>query len=418
MREMWFIALNDLRVFFRERGVIVGLVLIPLIMTVAIGLGTGSMASSGPTRIRVDVIDNDASTLSSQFLAGIREANTSLVLCPFDNDPDDFCQLGENTTLTEDQAVERLTDNTSLALIEIPAGFESQLQAGEPVSVVYRSNENAVAPSYILQAVQAVTQKMGGALVAASVGARMAEPLNLSDDDLAAFRQETYERAAALWAQNPVSVDYRLTEQTESQSVSGTQAGFGQSVPGMGSMFVMFTVFTSLFVLIRERNNWTLQRLVMMPLSRGQILGGKILMWFMAGMLQYFAVFAIGLAVGLNFGQDMMAMLLVMIAFTFCVTALSFAVSTMLKTEMQANSVSLLLALTLAPLGGSWWPLDVVPEFMRIVGHISPVAWAMDAFQLLIFENGTLVNVLPYLAVLLVLGAVFFVFSVWRFRYE
>ena len=183
-------------------------------------------------------------------------------------------------------------------------------------------------------------------------------------------------------------------------------------------MFVMFTVFTSLYVLIRERHNWTLQRLVMMTLSRSQILGGKILMWFMAGMIQYFAVFAIGLAVGLNFGHDLPAMLLVMIVFTFCVTALSFAVSTLLKTEMQANSVSLLLALTLAPLGGSWWPLDVVPEFMRIVGHISPVAWAMDAFQLLIFGNGTLVSVLPYLAVLLVLAVVFFAFAVWRFRYE
>jgi ABC-2 type transport system permease protein len=238
-----------------------------------------------------------------------------------------------------------------------------------------------------------------------------------SESEQAAFRQAVYERAAELWMQDPVAIDYRLTEQSETP-VSGQQAGFGQSVPGMGSMFVMFTVFSALYVLIRERVNWTLQRLVMMPLSRGQILGGKMLMWFITGMIQYFVVFAIGIAFGLNFGDDLFAMLVVMVVFTACVTALTFAISTLLRTEMQANSVSLLLALTLAPLGGAWWPLDIVPEFMRLVGHISPVAWAMDAFRLLLFENGTLVDTLPYLAVLAAMGVVFFGFAVWRFRYE
>ncbi len=289
------------------------------------------------------------------------------------------------------------------------------------MSIIYRSNESAAAPSYILQAVQAVTQRMGGALVAASTAGLMAEDFepyrSASESEQAAFRQAVYERAAELWMQDPVAIDYRLTEQSETP-VSGQQAGFGQSVPGMGSMFVMFTVFSALYVLIRERVNWTLQRLVMMPLSRGQILGGKMLMWFITGMIQYFVVFAIGIAFGLNFGDDLFAMLVVMVVFTACVTALTFAISTLLRTEMQANSVSLLLALTLAPLGGAWWPLDIVPEFMRLVGHISPVAWAMDAFRLLLFENGTLVDTLPYLAVLAAMGVVFFGFAVWRFRYE
>ncbi|MBN8621321.1 MAG: ABC transporter permease, partial [Anaerolineae bacterium] len=92
--------------------------------------------------------------------------------------------------------------------------------------------------------------------------------------------------------------------------------------------------------------------------------------------------------------------------------------STLLKTEAQANSVSLLLALMLASLGGAWWPLDVVPGFMKVIGHLSPVAWAMDGFRNLIFENGTLLTVLPSLGVLGLLTAIFFGFAVWRFRYE
>jgi ABC-2 type transport system permease protein len=77
-----------------------------------------------------------------------------------------------------------------------------------------------------------------------------------------------------------------------------------------------------------------------------------------------------------------------------------------------------LVGLTLAPLGGAWWSLDIVPEFMRVIGHLSPVAWAMDAFRKLIFENAALVNILPELGILLAFTAAFFVIGVLRFKYD
>jgi ABC-2 type transport system permease protein len=156
----------------------------------------------------------------------------------------------------------------------------------------------------------------------------------------------------------------------------------------------------------------------MMPVSKAQILAGKILMWFTTGMIQFLVVFIIGLALRVNFGGQPLALLLVIIAFTLCITALTFAISTLLKTEAQANSISLLLALTMAPLGGAWWPLDIVPDFMRVTGHLTPVAWATDSFRVLIFEQGTLMTVLPNLAVLFGMTAVFFAFAVRRVRYE
>jgi ABC-2 type transport system permease protein len=423
MRKIIDIMINDLRVFFREPGQIIGLVLIPLILTVGVGIGTGGLGGSGTTSVRVDVIDNDSSDYSQQFLANLRAANSTLALCPFD-DSDNSCQLGDTPALDLARSTERLRDDQTEAIIQIPAGFGAKVESGEPVEIVYSADESLTGPSYILQAVQAAAGKMGSAQVAATVGLSVAESFEAlqfkEDADREAYRQAVYDRASELLRQNLVTVDLTLTERQpeENQQIIGTQAGFGQSVPGMGSMFVLFTVFGALFTLIREKANWTLQRLVMMPVARGQILAGKILMWFVAGMIQFAVVFAIGLALRVNFGDQPLALLLVMVIFTLCVTALAFAVSTFLKTELQANSISLLLALTLAPLGGAWWPLDIVPGFMRVVGHISPVAWATDSFRSLIFENGTLLTVLPNIGVLAAITVVFFAVAVWRFRYE
>ncbi len=422
MSKIFSILLNDLRVFFREPGQIIGLVVIPLIVTIGVGIGTGGLGG-GPQQIRIDIIDEDQSAISQQFIDDLRTVNTSLVLCPMDS-VEDSCRLGDDTAMTPERSAQRVLDDTVEALIVIPAGFGEKVQNGEFVEVLYRAEQSGAGPSAIERSVQAVVGRIGSAQVAAVVGMDVAgqfPALQFRDAaDREAFQSGVYERAAALLDQNLGTVTFALSERNpaETQQVIGTQAGFGQSVPGMGSMFVMFTVFGALFILIRERKNWTLQRLVMMPVARWQILSGKILMWFVTGMIQFSVVFLIGLALRVNFGDQPLALVVVMVLFTLCMTALAFAVSTFLKTEQQANSISLLLALTLAPLGGAWWPLDIVPDFMRVIGHVTPVAWTMDAFQMLIFEQGTLLTILPNLAILAGFTAVFFVIAVRRFRYE
>jgi ABC-2 type transport system permease protein len=419
MRNIWNIAINDLRVYLKDPGALVNMFVIPIMIAVVLGLGLGG--GTATTQLRVDVIDNDQTDLSKQFLADLRATNNTLVLCPLDNTKDDFCQLGEDKTLTEERSVKRLTDNTALALIEIPAGFAEGVQSGQPESIVYRSNENAAAPSYILQAVQAVVQRMGGAQVAATIGLNVAESsggINFKDDtEKAAFRQAVYDSAAASWNQDPFKVDFQQSA-ADPNALSSRQRGFGQSIPGIASMFVVIFVLTSMITLPQERKNWTLQRLATMPVSRPQVLGGKILMFFLLGMIQFLAMFAVGRIMGLNLGNDLPALLAVMVSLTLCATALAFAMGTFVRTEMQGAALVNLLGLTLAPLGGAWWPLEIVPEFMRTVGHISPIAWAMDAFHTLLYNQGTFADILLPVGVLLAMAVVFFAVAIARFRFE
>jgi ABC-2 type transport system permease protein len=182
-------------------------------------------------------------------------------------------------------------------------------------------------------------------------------------------------------------------------------------------MYVMFSVFPAATVLIQERKNWTLQRLAVMPISRTQILSGKLLARFAVGMLQFMIMFGFGAVLGVRYGSDPVALLLIMAAFTLCITALTLALTTVLRTVSQATGVTLFLTLTLAPLGGAWWSLEIVPAWMRTVGHISPVAWAMDGFRSLMFESGSLATVALPIAVLLGMTAVFFAIGVTRFRF-
>ena len=156
------------------------------------------------------------------------------------------------------------------------------------------------------------------------------------------------ERAGDYIAQEQIQYDVSLSN-TERELQPGE--GFGQSVPGFGAMFVMFTVFGGMATLLRERQNWTMQRVIVMPVTRSQVLGGKILTYFTLGMIQYSLLFGFGALMGLQIGQNLPAILLVMVIYTLSITALSFAIASSIRTEGQASNLTTLLSISLAALG-------------------------------------------------------------------
>ncbi|MDX1991932.1 MAG: ABC transporter permease [bacterium] len=436
MNKTLQVALVDLRTSLREPGTWLNLIVIPVILIFAVGVANGAFAGSedDETRFLVDVFDQDNTDLSAQFLQSLRQVNEQIVLCPLDQGQimnrdgeviEDICQYGDDS-LTPELADNRVTDGVTTGIIEIPQGFEQSVIDGQPLEVVYRSDENPTQPSVILQAVQAAAQRVSAASVAAQTAVQVYEESGFTfadDADRLAFRQQAYDEAANLWSAPPATIAYSLSGQGEQEAEpTGVGGGFRQSVPGMGTMYVMFTVLAGAVTLITERKNWTFQRLVMMPVRRSEILLGKVLARFGMGMLQYGVAFGFGIVLsqflGFNFGGNAAGLLLMMVAFTICISAVTFLLATLVENDQQAAGITLFFALTMAPLGGAWWPLEIVPEFMRTVGHISPVAWAMDGFSDLIFYNRGISAILPEVAVLLGASVVIFAIAVSRFRYD
>jgi len=412
MRTIIDIAANDLRIFLSSRSNLIWLVGIPVGMTIIIGISLPG--DSGPSLVPVDLIDHDQGPAAALFIQSLRQVNPNLVLCPLDNTSENPCRISEAGILDAALSTVRLEQGDTLALIEIPVDFSARISRLEPVAVRFVAVEDLTAPQFIRQAVESALIQTNGALAASLIGIRLASQIETSALDDFTLAQSLRNRAAEIWAEDPITVSYELTQ----SSSSGSVGGFGQSIPGIGSMFVMFAVLGGMALLIEDKRQGTMQRLASMPVTRSQLLGGKILGRFSLGMMQYLIIFAIGIVVGQSFGRDPLALVLIMLAFALCVTALSFALGSFVRDETQAAGLTNLLGISLAALGGAWWPLEIVPDLMRDVGHISPVAWAMDGYISLIFENGDLGTVYPSILILLAAAAVFFVFGIRRFRYD
>jgi ABC-type Fe3+/spermidine/putrescine transport system ATPase subunit len=79
-------------------------------------------------------------------------------------------------------------------------------------------------------------------------------------------------------------------------------------------------------------------------------------------------------------------------------------------------AISVFTSLTLAPLGGCWWPLFIMPRWMRNLARFTPHAWANLAFGKLIYYAAPPGAVVVEMLVLLAFGAAFAALAFLRFR--
>lgn len=413
MNKVLVVAINDLRVYFSDRGNYV-LFIMPVVMALVLGFATGGGFTEGS--LPLDVIDMDNSPESSRLLATLREVNTEVFLCPMDDGVGGRdCRLAgfDGAALSMEEARDRADRYMTRGVIVIPEGYGESLRAFTPVAIEYHSDTSPTDGNAVLQALQTTVQRINAAVVAARVGDGVAGALDVDAPD---FAENVFQAAETLWSESALRVSFATSQGVEDQS--GGPTGFTQSVPGMGTMFVLMTVLVGMVMLVNERNNWTLQRVVMMPVSRSQIVAGKILSRFLLGIITFTLLIVVGTFVGVDFGANPLGIALIIIVYTACVTALAFAIAPLLRTEMQVSAIANLLGIVLAAIGGAWWPLEIAPEFMQTIAHISPISWAMNSFNELIFYGGGLGDIAVNLGVLLAATVVLFGIGVMNFKYE
>jgi ABC-2 type transport system permease protein len=111
-------------------------------------------------------------------------------------------------------------------------------------------------------------------------------------------------------------------------------------------------------------------------------------------------------------------MALLLFAFVLAGAALGTLLGTFIKSEGQANGLSIMLGMLMALLGGCWYPLEIFPDAVRTAAHVLPTTWAMEGMLDLLGRGLGIEAILPNVAVLIGFAVVFFAAGVARFKFE
>jgi ABC-2 type transport system permease protein len=92
--------------------------------------------------------------------------------------------------------------------------------------------------------------------------------------------------------------------------------------------------------------------------------------------------------------------------------------ATFVKTQSQAGNLSIMLGMTMALMGGCWWPLELFPQTVKTAVKILPTTWTMNGLTDLITRGASTMDILPNVGVLLLFALVFFAVGLRRLRFE
>jgi ABC-2 type transport system permease protein len=118
---------------------------------------------------------------------------------------------------------------------------------------------------------------------------------------------------------------------------------------------------------------------------------------------------------GVNWGDPLAAGLL-MISFALVASGAGLLMGALARTPQQSLALGLLVSLGFGALGGTMMPLDLFPETMRRLAHITPHAWGVDGFTELVRHGGGVIDILPPLGVLLGAAVTLMALASWRLR--
>lgn len=192
-------------------------------------------------------------------------------------------------------------------------------------------------------------------------------------------------------------------------------------VPSYLVMFAFFLVLTVGWLIVAERRQGTLKRLAIAPLSRLEILGGKLipclfLSWFQGAFL----LVAGKLLFGMSWGAAPAWLFLVVAATSLAAMGMALWVAALARTETQVAIYGTLLVLVLAGLSGSLMgERSMMPELLQRISRVTPHAWALDAYrQLLTNPHPELSFVVAACGMLVLFGVGFLSLAWWSMRWE
>jgi ABC-2 type transport system permease protein len=152
------------------------------------------------------------------------------------------------------------------------------------------------------------------------------------------------------------------------------------------------------------------------PTPARAIVLGYAITAFVVALVQAVGLFAIGaLFFRVHWGDPVACALLLLLLATVG-AAVNLLMGTLARTPEQAVAVGVPLGIAMGMLGGCMWPLEAVSPGMRAVGHLTPNAWAMDAWIRLVFGRVGVGGVARQLLMLTLFAAVLFPIATWRLR--
>ncbi len=426
MNKIVALMKKDIKLLFRDKMAVFFTFVFPLVFAFIFG-SIFSGDGGGSKALKVAVVDLDQTEQSQQFVKSIEEADEFTV-----------------TLTSEEKAKDLVRRGKRVAYFILPEGFGEDYKgvfSGSPPEILVGIDPSRTAEAGYLEGSlmklginrfeqafsnpAAMTEQLDASIAQIEESDDIPQEWkSLLNDYLPKMKELTEldmgsEEGFGFGDDgeaNPM-MPLKVTKQEEVVQRSGPKNAFSITIPQGAIWAIMGCVIGFAISLVQEKTLGTMNRLIVAPISRTQIVAGKALGCFTAQIAVVALLFLVAyfiLGVRFNFPK----LVLAAVASGVCFVGLMMFFASLAKTERSVAGITNAFLLMMGMVGGAMIPLFVMPGWMQAISNFSPVKWAIVAFEGAIWRNFSYAEMMTPVLILVSIGVVAFILGTRMVKLE
>lgn len=340
MRVMKFLLRKEFKQIFRNRSILVMIMVMPVMQLLILPLA----ANYEVKNINLSVVDRDHSSYSQKLISKITASGY-------------FKLQGYNASYKD--AFRLIESDKADLILEIPQGFERNL---------VRENEQKI--FIAVNAINGAKANLGGTYLSGIIR-------NYNNDIRLQWRQlskynpaPAIEIASSNWFNPFLIYDIFM-------------------VPGILAILVtMVGGFLTALNIVKEKEVGTIEQINVTPIKKHHFILGKLIPFWILGNV----VFTIGLFIAwLVYGIVPLGNLTVLYGFIWlyllAVLGFGLLVSTYSDTQQQAMFIMFFFMMIFILMGGLFTPIDSMPDWAKFIAKINPLSYMIDVMRMVILKG-------------------------------
>ncbi len=209
-----------------------------------------------------------------------------------------------------------------------------------------------------------------------------------------------------------------IEERTRVQFNPNTLTSWFMSLLEYFNMITMVSLLVTAAAMVREKEQGTIEQLLVTPVRTWEIFIAKIIPTIFAiALLSPISIYGILKGVfDVPLRGSILLFYPVMLFYAFTISSLGLAISTVAKNLAQTMMLMLVILIPMLFLSGAWTPPESMHPIMHYLSLISPMRYFIDFGYSVLFKGNGIKYVWHDILGIIFLGALLFGFSVWRFR--
>lgn len=317
------------------------------------------------------------------------------------------------------QAEEVMRHDKIDLLVEIPSNFESSLYNNQSTQIAITANainsvKAGIGTGYVqeiiggyMQDFAAANAPAGMASLAQMVQSKASASSSSDEERKSTISIPTFDASAINRQSANISISniYWYNEQMNYQNLI---------VPGILVILVtLIGCYVTALNLVREKEIGTIEQVNVTPIKRWQFLIGKMIPFWLLGMVE----FAAGLLImkfifGISVQGSIPLLMGITAIYLLVMLGLGFFISSVSENQLQSMFIVLFLFIVFVLLSGVFTPTEGMPDWAHKINYVNPMSFYIEVIKKIILKGSAFTSVqtetivLSIMAVLINTGAI------------